>query len=160
LSPDDGLEVNGAKVRRFPAVDRNGDFLKIVYDLERDLRAWINIQELSSLMPKGWGKSAHVMWFDTGKFGEYDGVDIFELLPNKSRMLYDEPYENSRALRIDPLSDIRGEPGNLIAIEQRNGFIRLGVYDPCEGKRRKLKWIRIRDKKGRLTVWPIVGLSC
>lgn len=158
--PLSGWLFNGTKVRRFPAVDRNGDFLKIVYDLERDLRAWINIQELSSLMPKGWGESASVMWFDTGKFGEYDGIDIFELLPNKRRKLYDEPYENSPGLRIDPLSDIRGESGNLTAIEQRNGFIRLGVYDPCEGKRRKLKWIRVRDKKGRLTVWPIVGLSC
>ena len=56
--PLSGWLFDGTRVRRFPAVDRNGDFMKIVYDVEKDLRAWINLQDLSALMPKGWGKSA------------------------------------------------------------------------------------------------------
>ncbi len=158
--PLSGWLFGGARVRRFPAVDRREHFVKIVYDTGKDLRAWINLEDLSALMTKGWGKSADVLWFESGEFGEYDGIDMFELLPNKRRKLYDEPCETTRTRWIDSTSDIPGLSGNLIAIEQRNGFIRLGSFDPCEGKRVKLKWIRVRDKKGRLTVWPTVGLSC
>lgn len=158
--PLSGWLFDGTRVRRFPVVDRKGSFLNIVYDVEKDMRGWIDPKDLSALMPSGWGKSANVMWFENGKFGDYDHVDIFELLPDKRRKLYDKPSGNASGRWVDPTSGILRDLGNLIAIEQRNGFIRLGVYDPCEGTRKKFKWIRIRDQKGRLTVWPHVGLSC
>ena len=57
--------------------------------------------------------------------------------------------------------DRHAPTGNLIITEQRNGFSRLAVRDPCDEKAlRHLGWIRLRDDKGRLTLWPDVGLSC
>ncbi|MFH1114483.1 MAG: hypothetical protein V1792_11225 [Pseudomonadota bacterium] len=158
--PLSGYLFNGICFRRFPTVDRDRDFVNIVYDVEKGLRAWVKLDDLSGLLPKAWSESVFLTWFDEGRFKKHDCIDIFGLRPDTGRRLYDEPCETSRSRLIQSYDDIGDSAPNPVVVDYRNGFVRLGFFDSCEGTIRKSKWIRVRDKKGRLTIWPHICLSC
>lgn len=158
--PLSGYVYDGHSLRRFPAVDLDRNFVRIVYNVEKSLRAWVKLDELMGLLPKGWRESVFMKWFDEGKFQKYDCIDIFGLRPGRGVRLYDEPCETSRNRWIESYDDIGDYALNPVVVDYRNGFVRLGFYNTCEGTIRKSKWIRVRDKKGRLTIWPHTCLSC
>ena len=158
--PLSGYIYDGVCLRRFPSVDLDRDFVKIVYDVEKGLRAWVKVDELRGLLPKGWGDSVFITCFDEGKFQKYDCIDIFGLRPGRGVRLYDEPCATSRNRWIYSYDDIGDYALNPVVVDYRNGFVRLGFYDSCQGTIRKSKWIRVRDNKGRLTIWPHICLSC
>ena len=158
--PLSGFLYDGCRLRRFPAVDRHRNFVKIVYDVEKNLRAWVKLDDLTGLKPKGWAKSVFMTWFDEGIYEKEECIDIFGLLPGRGRRLYDQPCETSRSRWIETYDDIGDYPLNPVLVDYRKGFVRLGFYNTCDGTIRKSKWIRVRDKKGRLTIWPHICLSC
>lgn len=158
--PFSGYVYGRTRLQRFPAIAQNGNFVKIVHDVEKNLRAWVKLEDFKGLLPKGWGESVFLTWFDRGKYQKYDCIDIFLLLGKHGRKLYDSPCETSQSRWIKSYPDIDKDAINPVVVEQRNGFVRLGFYDSCEGKIRKSKWIRIRDDTGKLTIWPHICLSC
>ncbi len=159
--PLSGYEYGGTRLQRFPAVSRNRSFVKIVYDVEKNLRAWVNLDDLSKPEPEGTPAPVFVTWFDQGKYQDYDCIDLFRLLREHPLRLYDGPCQTSRSRLVESYDEIGKDAMNPVVVEQRNGFVRLGFYDSCGGTIRKSGWwIRIRDDKGRLTIWPHICLSC
>ncbi len=163
--PLTGWLFDATRVRRFPSVVRKGEYVRIVYNVDKDLRARVRPKEFSDLMPKGWGDSASPDWFSGGVLPNRPVVDIWYLCKDKKRRLYDAPIETACSVVVTRQSlhkrlEAERLDGNPVITEVRGGFGLLGSFDPCSGQLKRFKWIRVRDDKGRLTIWPVVGLSC
>jgi hypothetical protein len=140
------LEHEGV-IRRFPATRKAGQFVEMIYDVRRNLRAWV---QLTPSWPPGCEVSYDSL-SDDGPISPMP-VDLYCLATEHpvglSVRLYRSPDKNAKWSRLQYGSDYTD-----VLVEIRNGFGLL-VWEDCEGKRIKtLGWVPLRDKRGRLIVW-------
>jgi hypothetical protein len=136
----------------FPLVAQIDNFFLIVINPETNRRAWINRKEAE----KDW--SIDITFFEAShpKCCE-DLVDIFFFTESDKRNLYQHPSPDS------PFKVIGREAATCVVLKTfRNGFVQLAhIGDKSTNKpERSLGWVRLRDDKGRLTVWPHFTQFC
>lgn len=145
---------------RIPIVDRDRDYIKIVSDARNNSRIWIRLPEVAQL---GFATTAHPFWLTGTAYSKQDTegepVDIFLLNENGKRKLYQSPSLDAWAKEISADSKLFNEQLPMI-IKQRNGFAQIGVYRNSDGKLVSIGWIKLRDSKGRMTVWPQYAPDC
>lgn len=160
-----GWDFSHQVLRRFPIVQTDGEFLLVVHDVGRDLRAWLSRSELDQL-PALPGESIRFSetFFD-GRPVEQDMISLFVLLTKEDgrtpgRKVYARPEVGAPVRIVRDTWDDLGY-GNTTLTECRNGFARIFLVNPCgEGPDRELGWVRIRDDHGLLKLWCWTGLSC
>jgi hypothetical protein len=147
---------------RFPVTNSKGEYFEIIYDILGNKKCWVNFSELKSLLS---GEKPVLDWFTTQPSSEPISVDIFFLTRNKEIRVYTSPTSGSPSQALTPQSEILRtnevyDDRAFQIIERKNGFGHLGVNQGCDRPARSIGWIRLRDEKGRLLVWPITGLGC
>jgi hypothetical protein len=87
-------------------------------------------------------------------------VDIFRFIDKPERKLYKEPKDGSEYEVIKGEGGFTGKYWPLKIVDQKNGFVRIALVggwgDSGQGKEtfEPLGWIKVRDERGRLTIWP------
>jgi hypothetical protein len=157
-----GWDFTKQALRRFPIVAADGDYLQIVYDVRRDLRAWLARSEFQQLPELPIARLMET-FFD-GRTIERCGIDVFGLLGgeygSKGRRVYAKP-ESGAAVRIVHATTDELPHGNATIVECRNGYAKIMFINPCGDQPESvLGWVRVRDCRGRLTIWCWTGLSC
>ena len=133
---------------RYPIVGKSGQYLQIVYDPKKNLKAWINIKEVKEKF------FTSIVMLDSIKTPSPFFVDIFYLTKNGRRKLYKEPKNDADFIIIS-----KNEPkySMLKIIEQKNGFVKIGIvhinFETLGETIEPIGWIKIRDNQGMLTIW-------
>jgi hypothetical protein len=147
---------------RLPVTNSKGEYFEIIYDIFGNKKLWVNFSELKSSLS---GEKPILDWFATQPSTEPVSVDIFFLTRNKEIRVFASPTPGSPSQALTPQSEILRtnevyDDRAFQIIERKNGFGHLGVNQGCDRPARSIGWIRLRDEKGRLLVWPITGLGC
>ncbi|MCP4903285.1 MAG: hypothetical protein GY906_40505 [bacterium] len=153
---------------RFPIVRATGDFRQIIVDPKLDSRAWIKISEVTAIISSSglWEpKPIREVYFNRPIEGEEQTifVDLFYLLIDRSRMLYEAADATSehRSLASSTTGQSQAMPNELHITRISNGFALVCIIDPCdEVPLQEVGWIKIRDNQNKLTVWLSIPLSC
>jgi hypothetical protein len=139
---------------RFPIVERQENYVRLVYDPVENLQAWINLQELG-------GFHHNLLIIDTlvAKQSSYDFVDIFHFTQNGKRKVYQQPDQNAAFAVI---SKNARQFRWLKIIDQKAGFIQVGTirYLNDQPKVDPIGWVRIRDDEKRLMLWIVSVDNC
>lgn len=161
FKPISGWVWNNQRSIRLPVTQRNENgYIEIVYDCINDLRVWIRPEALEASTSHNLNQT----YFHTNTT-QY--VDLFYLTENNTRKLYDKPLlaANYQTISTDTRLTVNernikygyDEIGYISTIE--NGFALLVHIDNTTGKKSNLGWIKIRDKKNRLNIWPLLPLQ-
>ncbi len=153
-------------LRHFPVTRQRDGFLEIVYDVRKDLRAWVRMTRPDTMF-SGSTPSVNFTPFNgdqpiTHDWREAVLVDLNCLRRDPFVRLYKAPDVRAPWRLLDrnfrlPLS---GEEGVELIVGQRNGFGLLAL-DSCDGKERVLMgWVPLRDAEGRLLVWVSDDSGC
>jgi hypothetical protein len=134
---------------RYPIVFRSDPFLCIVYDPKKNLKTWVNLEEV--------GRDFYILrvFLDSLSISEDLFVDVFYFTGSVKRKVYKEP-ENGADFSV--ISEDEHKYSAFKVIEQKDGFIKIGIFrwdaDPLkEEPVEPIGWIKIRDDKGYVTVW-------
>jgi hypothetical protein len=172
-APLTGFSYDSYTTRRFPVTDKRGGFLKVVWDCTNDKRTWVRFDNVNQLLPGTRTGSAWYFCFnrpglDCGQQPPTE-IDMVYLLASDSREVYSQPSEDapSEVLTVGTGGDLTligtdghtrrdvDAPGYVI-LEQRNGFALLAGQDWHEEERfHPIGWLRVFDKGGLLSLWPI-----
>ena len=147
---------------RFPVIDWQGEFLKIVYNLSEQKKCWVNFSELKS---SSIYDQPVLNQFTNQSSSETVTVDIFYLTKKNEIKLYNAPSLKSASQIVTPASKILTSSGAYDAgafqiVEQKNGLARLVHTFGLDMPTQSIGWIRLRDKNGLLLLWPILGYGC
>lgn len=134
---------------RYPIVNKFEHYLCIVYDPKKNLKAWVNIEEVEVnfyITP--------ILLDSIPIPGEFF-VDIFYFTEDGTRKIYKDPQKDADSILI---SKNLFEYSLLKIVEQKNEFIKIeGTAwvsgDVGKGSIEMSAWIKIRDEKGNLTIW-------
>lgn len=141
-------------IYRFPITAKENDYLQIVIDVQKEIRAWVNLQSLEiSFM-------VDVILFEAIKGKKWDTI-INPILSGPWKVkVCEEPNESSKSFDLllggwDPLF--------FKAMESSGGYVKVDrwVYSQEAGKSsiKPLGWIRVKDKEGKLLIWVITSYS-
>lgn len=173
------LEWSHGYTYKFPLLEKEGNFIKIIYNVKKNLTAWIYMEfipkkgrdkinkDLNYLIAKNQKCCANLIIFS--KFAnEMEQVDIFHFYRKNLRKVYKYRslksfYKKDAKSIVEILKpDYKKKRMHFIGFyisEIKDGFAKLHarffeVYgDPEEYP--LLGWIPLFDKKGNLTIWTI-----
>jgi len=142
---DDGID----SVRRFPVVARRGEYLLAVVDARSGERAWIREHEWR-------GPEDYVLFNTLEEAFLGAGVDVLALSREARAPLYRAPSPKARS------ADTAMEPplDALRVMRMQGDFAQVGISRGVEEDPEPVGWIRIRDDKGLLVVWPVMTDDC
>ncbi len=69
-------------------IDRKGAYLQIVWDVKEDKRAWVNMDEISRLMPPNWPTS-NLDWYEAS--GQTKSAVAFFEFSRQAPKIYRDP---------------------------------------------------------------------
>ncbi len=139
---------------RFPVVAVHSSFVCIVYDVPRNLRAWLSLP--------------HAISGDRGFFTSFERLlasradqrfflDPLFLRGGAPAQLY------SSASREHPTKLISERDELLIPVAYRNGFVLVRsawATDSDSASPSVLGWLPVRDEEGRLLLWLVNSVTC
>ncbi|HQN10233.1 MAG TPA: hypothetical protein PLL76_23410 [Thermoanaerobaculia bacterium] len=139
---------------RFPVVAVRASFVCIVYDVPRDLRAWLYLP--------------HAIAGERGFFTSFDRLLASR---TKQRFFLDPLFLRggapaqlySSASREHPTSLISEQDEILIPVAYRNGFVLVRsatARDSDSASPSVLGWLPVRDERGRLLLWLVNSVTC
>ena len=167
IRPLSGMDWEDATIRRFPVMEIRDYYYRIVYDVEKNLQAWIHCD------PSGFVRITTGHWV-RGEFAWLKSTEkmnlsanIFYLLDGKPRKVYEQPKTDSPAVEISnedefnklPNMDEREVVSNIFITQIKNGFAKIYSQGDCGAKPKFAGWIKIVEN-GRLTIWCVVLTSC
>lgn len=141
-------------LRCVPATKKQGEFVEIVYDVEKNLRSWVRLTGEAS-------EGCQIEFLSLIEDGPIAmRVDIDILIEGKHVKLYKSPNMKAESVDISydyicshAPSDMKA--WSLITLsELKNGFGLLTVEECDSDKLGFIGWIPLRDSQGRLQVWP------
>jgi hypothetical protein len=162
-----GVNYEQMIIRRFPITAIDGGFCQIVYDVEKNLRIWVQIVDnnyvrtsVGQLVPAN-----AILFADSDQVGF--APDIFYLLDGKRRRFYKDPKEDAPYFDVqneDQINDIpfRSEKEFVSLLEVTavaNGYAKISTRSGVDGEAKFAGWIKLFEN-GRLTVWPVAGSGC
>jgi len=139
---------------RFPVVAVRASFVSIVYDVPRDLRAWLYLPHAIS-----------------GNRGFFTSFDRLLASRTKQRFFLEPLFLRggapaqlySSASRDHPTSLLSEEDDILIPVAYRNGFVLVRsatARDSDSASPSVLGWLPVRDEEGRLLLWLVNSVTC
>jgi len=139
---------------RFPVVAVRSSFVRIVYDVPNDRRAWVSLPRTIS------GGRGFFTSFD--RVVESRSRERFFLVPFLLRddapvRLYSSPS------RDHPAGQISGREEILVPVAFRNGFVLVRsawARDSDAASPSVLGWLPVRDEQGRLLLWLVNSVTC
>jgi hypothetical protein len=158
-----GGEYDGMRWYRFPVTARRGVYLQLLCNLPQQRRCWVKPAELARPWSPHGRDAPQPLWFDEG--GEATAVDLFFLSRDNQIRLYPRPDRAAAWQVITPASKALSsygayDPRALQLSEYKNGFGHLVEVGGCDAPPRSIGWVPLRDEKGLLLVWPIMGAGC
>jgi hypothetical protein len=162
-----GIDYSGVIIRRFPIVQYGDSFVQIIYNVEKNLRAWIQVVDnkyartsVGQLVP------ASSMLFTPGKNLSYS-FDVFYLLKGKKRIFYQTPNETSATIPVSsdqdfdiiPWRERKENVSSFTITEMENGFAKVNTQSGADGELLFAGWVKI-FVGGKLTVWEFETRGC
>jgi hypothetical protein len=165
--PLSGIDWSQMVVRRFPISQKDGRMVEIVYDLEKNLRIWVQTaddQYVRTTM--GQLVSAGFTWFHD-RDSLTMGPDIFYLLNGKPRRFFESPdnvaayhdVNNDQQINQIPFRPGKDYISTFEITEIKNGFAKISTRSGADGDLKFAGWIKIFDN-GVLTIWPVASSGC
>jgi hypothetical protein len=167
INPLSGFDWEDITIRRFPVLETRNEYYRIVYDVEKNLQAWI----LGD--PAGFVRATTGHWV-RGEFTWFKNTDrmdlvadVFYLLNGKPRKFYELPKSDSRSAFINSEEEIDKLPfrkekefvSNVHITQIKNGFAKVYTQGDAGGDLKFAGWIKLVEN-GKLTVWKIVASGC
>jgi hypothetical protein len=167
IRPLSGMDWEDQTIRRFPVMEIRDEYYRIVYDVEKNLQAWILCH------PSGFVRITTGHWvrgeFTWLKFTEKMNLsaNIFFLLDGKPRKFYEQPRTDSPAVDVSnedefnklPNREEREVVSNIYITQIKNGFAKVYTQGDCGAEPKFAGWIKIVEN-GQLTIWRVVLTSC
>lgn len=162
-----GIDYNNMIIHRFPIVDFDLPMVQIVYDVQRNLRAWVAITEgkyvrtsVGQLMPVTISRFAAAKDLDLS-------YDIFYLLKGKPRLFYQAPDESAASVSIRSADSFNLIPwrarnetvSSLTVTEMENGFAKVFTREGADGEPLFTGWVKI-FVDGKLSIWEFETRGC
>jgi hypothetical protein len=162
-----GLDYSGLIYRRFPIVNTGTGILEIVYDVEKNLRAWIMIDDhnyvrtsVGQLLP------STILMFGDQTLNE-ETVDLFFLLNGKARKFYQRPDDTSPSAAVAKESDLafiewrklETRIHTIFITEIQGEFAKISTRAAMDEEPEFAGWIKIRENDV-LTLWPFAMGGC
>jgi hypothetical protein len=172
LTPDNtkalsGIDYSGMVIRRFPVVRVGTSIVEIIYDMEKNLRAWIMIDDHEYVRTNiGQLVEAKILFFDDAQNLNVS-FDLFYLLNGFPRTFYEAADETSKKVVISNAGAfnnitwrMRKETVSSVVItEMLNGFAKVYTAQGADGELLFAGWVKIFvDEK--LTIWQFEMGGC
>lgn len=139
---------------RFPIIERQENYVCLVYDPVENLQVWINLHDIN-------GFSQDLLMIDSlaAKQKSHGFVDVFHFTQNGRRKLYQQPDQNAA---FTVISKNARQFRWLKIIDQKAGFVQVGTIRYLDDQPRvdPVGWIRIRDDEKRLRLWIVAADNC
>jgi hypothetical protein len=145
LQPVDDFDGGGLLVRWFPVIERRGDFLLTVIDARTDERAWIREHGLDD-----GGQDVFFSPLEDALVGRY--LDVTLLRDGPSVALYRAPSSSARLTPREARRRLSSGGTHLRVLRVEGDFALLDGEDGEDLQ--PVGWVRIRDERGLLVVWP------
>ena len=150
--------VNGSRavVRRYPMLARKGAYVKAALEPSGRRTGWLR------RTPEGaFPDSVDVMDLnDAGSFRCYQ-LDLDYLAGAAPRKLFEKP-DRAAAFTL-----IAGKPGaagaldgDVVPLRRQGNFLEIAAVRGVDDPRPGIRWVELKDAKGRLTVWFSPGPDC
>jgi hypothetical protein len=141
-------------LRRFPVVDRQGDFLQVIIDARTGEKTWL--QEQPELGPR---PIVEFHALDTEGL-EGSGIDLHSLLaPGERVTFYEAPSPSAQRVRGIP-ENVVNLPGLLRWLRREGDFVLIGADRGLTDEVQALGWVRLKDTQGTLRLWPMWPYGC
>ena len=142
---DDGID----SVRRYPVMEKRGDYVLAVTDARTGERVWIREHEWR-------GPEDYVVFNALEEAFVGSGVDVLALSRAERAALYRAPSARarSRETAMEPPLDA------LRVMRVQGDFAQVGLFKGLEEDLEPVGWIRIRDEHGLLVAWPVMTDDC
>jgi hypothetical protein len=152
-----GWDGDTESVRKFPVVERRGNYLHVVIDARTNERVWLSeVQEAEQ------GPDVEFLSFDSEEWS-WSGISLFFLAPTGETRLYGAPRLDSRSHLLSPAYPLRknGEVVHSPRIMGAKGdFMQLGIIVELALPLEPVGWVPITDEDGLLLIWPIYAPMC
>jgi hypothetical protein len=145
-----------AVVRRFPVVERKGDYLRMALDPSGQRTEWLR------RTPEGdFPTSVDLVDFGDGGSYRCHQLDAFYLTGAHQRKLFEKPEKDAN---FQVLTDLPGKPGyldgDLVPLQRKGNYFEVAVLKGLNDQRASIGWVELKDDKGRLTLWFSPGPDC
>jgi hypothetical protein len=167
IRPLSGMDWEDETIRRFPVLEIRDEYYRIVYDVEKNLQAWIlcHPSGFVRITTGHWVRGAFTWLKSTDKMNL--SANIFYLLDGKSRKVYEQPRTDSPAVEISNEDEFNKLPNrkerevvsNIYITQIKNGFAKIYTQGDCGAEPKFAGWIKIVEN-GQLTIWSVVLTSC
>lgn len=162
-----GIEYSGLILRRFPIVERKESLIRIVYDSEKNLRAWVQQVDNNYVRTNVGQLIPATAFFFADRKNTSVTMDIFYLLNGKPRLFYEKPdaaartvaVANPQHMHLIPWSATSKEISGFLVTEIENGFAKVSTWHGADGEPVFAGWVKIFDGD-KLTVWEFAMGGC
>jgi hypothetical protein len=136
-------------VRRFPVLEKRGEFLLAVTDVCSNERVWIREHEWR-------GPEDFVIYNELETAFVGSGVDVISISRAEEAALYRAPSPDARegSTGMEPPLDA------LRVMRVQGDFAQVGLFRGLEEDPEPVGWVRIRDDHGLLMAWPVMTDDC
>jgi hypothetical protein len=150
-----GWSYGGEESRDFPVIARRGDFLQIISNARTGETTWLQVQGSST--PLGTSVSFNSLYPE--KDPEGMEIDLLFLLPPGERLVFrSAPTPAAREVKVP--GQVLGSAFAFKVLDRQGDFLRVGIEESPEEPVRPLGWVRMKDPKGTLRVWPALLPGC
>ncbi|MDY7230846.1 hypothetical protein [Hyalangium rubrum] len=157
LGPVSGWDYDLQSLRKFPVLEKRGDYLHVVIDVRTNERAWVHLGEEFGEDPRVEFRS-----FDSKEWA-WMGVELFFLSPEGKTRLFGAPRPESRAHPLSPLQPARRN-GEVVyeprILSTHGNFLQLGELISLDDPLAPIGWVPISDENGLLLIWPVFAPMC
>ncbi|MFQ5906349.1 MAG: hypothetical protein ACE5JA_07230 [bacterium] len=133
---------------RYPIVALSGEYLRIVYEPRKNLRAWICVKEVGEKF------RASIVRLDSVETPSPFFVDIFYFTESGKRKVYERP-DNKADFKVISRDEKRWWLQRIV--DQRGEFVKIANiqvdFESYKETIQPIGWVGIWDEQGRLTIW-------
>ncbi|QRK09633.1 hypothetical protein JQX13_05735 [Archangium violaceum] len=143
--------------RKFPVIEKRGEYLHIVIDAHTNERAWVS---LNTQAPQETG--VQFVPLDSPEW-EWNGIELYLLASQGQTRLYNAPRPEAISHPLSPLKPPRRNGaliGDLRIMKTRGKFMQIGELLSLDEPLAPVGWVPITDEQGRLLVWPVLAPMC
>jgi hypothetical protein len=157
MRPISGWDYDFTALRKFPAVEQRGEYVRVVIDAQTNERAWLRLAPSNGKEP-----GVEFMSFSSPDWS-WSGIELYGLTPRAETRLYNSPRPESRWHPLSPSRPPRrqGEVVHDLRIIKAHGnFVQVGEMTELDQELAPVGWVPLSDEEGVLLIWPVYASMC
>jgi len=157
MRPISGWDYDYTALRKFPAVEQRGEYVRVVIDAQTNERAWLHLSPSNGKEP-----GVEFMAFSSPDWS-WSGIELYDLTPRAETRLYNAPRTEARWHPLSPSRPPRrqGEVVHDLRIIKTHGnFVQVGEMTELYQDLAPVGWVPLSDEEGVLLIWPVYAPMC